>query len=208
MKIENCTLGLSLSYSQWIQSAQHKIMWKIDINWTQMDRDLTINWCYAIPCINSLWIGIENCQRKSECVLTFNQIYLHGFVAIYAVCFDTTPQYQIAANKYEQNGVSLKNTSNKISTHKIKSINWRLLTFLSPRSCRISCLRGGTFGWSEYTKFLIEPRNLGSYITLGRANNVNFELYLLGIEIKTKHMIYLYCKCCDGVFVCIYRAVV
>ena len=43
---------------------------------------------------------------------------------------------------------------------------------------RISCLRGGIFGWSEYTKFLIEPRNRGSYITLGRARRVNLELYL------------------------------
>lgn len=179
-------------------------MWKIDINWTQMDRDLTINWCYAIPCINSLWIGIENCQQKTECVLTFNQIYLHGFVAIYAVCFDTTSTISnCGQQKWTKMVCHRKNTWNKISTHKIKSRNWRLLTFLSPRSCRISCLRGGTFGWSEYTKFLIEPRNLGSYITLGRANNVNFELYLLGIEIETKQMIYLYCMCCDGVCVCI-----
>lgn len=41
-----------------------------------------------------------------------------------------------------------------------------------------SCRRGGTFGWSEYTKFLIEPRNLGSYITLGSASSVKRELYL------------------------------
>lgn len=55
--------------------------------------------------------------------------------------------------------------------------SWPLLTLIS-RGCLISCRRGVTPGWSAYTKFRMVPRNLGSKITLGSANNTSFELYL------------------------------
>lgn len=45
----------------------------------------------------------------------------------------------------------------------------------------ISCLLGTVFSPSAYTRFLINPLNLGSKMTLGNASNVSLLLYQLGI---------------------------
>lgn len=61
---------------------------------------------------------------------------------------------------------------------------------LMSRCARCSCLLGPTFGASAYTKFLTEPRNRGSNITLGSASNASLALYQFGMPpIKTSEFV-------------------